>query len=412
MLLQRNNIVAVLDIGSSKVVCLIAKLQTDGQLEVLGTGYHIAQGIWAGIITDIEAAENSIIQTVEAAELAAGERVKKIYVSISSNILLSQKITSDMNIVGREINYKDLNKLLLEMLNHYQKQPIEIIHSFVYDYMLDGNSGIVSPIGLYGNNLTCYTHVLSSPINTLLNITNCIAKCGLVVENYISSAYASGLACLSPDEMKLGVTLIEFGGGNTSISIFENGQLVFTDGIPLGGINVTNDIAKGLCTSFANAERIKNLFGGTVITTNDSSEVIEVPIGDLENNEVNMVSRALLIEIIRARIEEIIELIAVKLNGSGNQLNNKIVITGGSASIQGLKELVSHIFSTKVRLATPKSLLGIDPTINDLSFSTATGMLIHIAEQLSNNQYNRKGNNSKGENSIKRQFLNWFKNYF
>lgn len=207
----KNSTIAILDIGNSKIVCFIAKLDPFGRMNIVGIGHNISYGIKAGRITDIRSAEAAIAQAVESAEKMAGETIKSVHVSISSNNLLSQRSSTDILVTGHEISEKDLNRMAFQVFERFNDQDLEIVHSFAYDYMLDGNRGIDNPLGMYGNTLAADFHVLSSPQTHLINITNCIARCQLEVDSFISSAYASGMACLTQDEINLGVTLIEFG---------------------------------------------------------------------------------------------------------------------------------------------------------------------------------------------------------
>lgn len=413
MILNRQNIIAVLDIGSAKIVCTVAKVLSDGNVQILGYGYCASRGIRAGVITDIELARSSIMKAKAAAEMSSGERIKRVHVSLPSSILLSQRITSSITVAGREINYKDINKMLLDALVKYDKQPLEVIHSFIFDYMLDGNRGILNPLGMYGHHLACEMHVLTIPSNLLLNIFNCISGCQLEIENYISSSYCSGLSVLTDDEMHIGVTLIEFGAGATSISCFENNQMIFTDGVALGGANITSDVAKSFGTSFINAERIKNLYGALILTSNDSREAIEVPLTDDRDSEVNIVNRSMLIDIIRAKIEEIVELLILKLEENKIPISNKIVITGGGANLSGLKELLSHLLGVKVRIGIPKLQSGFNKDADKLDFVNASGMLKHIVSELQKNT-----NFSEGKKTAYRSIgnmrgvMNWIKNNF
>lgn len=379
----KSSLISVLDIGTTKVVCFVARFTSHGQIEILGIGHHVASGIKAGRITDLRAAENSIAQAVEAAEKMAGERIKRVYVSVSSNNLISQCMSSDLMVTGREINDKDLNRLLFQLIDKYNDQELEVIHSFAYDYILDGNRGIENPLGMYGNHLTAEFNIVSTPRTYLLNIASCMARCQLEVENYISASYASGLACLTADEMELGVTLIELGGGCTSISIFNKGQMLYTDALPIGGMHVTNDIARGLSTDFISAERVKTLYGTTILTSADNNDVFEVPIATSEHDtEMNVVYRSMLVEIIRARIEETLEILLRKLNSSGMAKfgGNKIVITGGASQLPGLKEMISHMFSRTVRVGYPKNLAGLADSTSGIAFATPIGMLMHVMD--------------------------------
>ena len=409
MLKQKNNIVAVVDLGGSKVVCLIARTGPQGKLEVLGIGHHVSQGIRGGMITDVKSTEQSIIGAIEAAEKASGEKVRKIYLGISSSNLISHRLTSEITVIGHEINDKDEKKLLIQALDRYNDQDIEVVHSFPYEYILDGNRGIESPLGMYGSKLSVELHVISSQSSMLINIANCAARCQLEIEGYISSAYASGLACLTKDEMELGVTLIEFGGSSTSVSVFDRGKMIFTDGVPLGGINVTNDIARGLCTDFASAERVKVLHGTLVLSSSDAREIIEVPLSTDEDSETNSVMKEVLVEIIRARVEEILEIIQQKMEESGMDRvgGNKIVITGGAAQLSGMRELVNHLFSKTVRTGNIKAMDGLNSKGNSVSYSTSVGMLIYVAgNERANDPFGISTNKEEGMFS---RLMQWFK---
>ncbi|MFN8912545.1 MAG: cell division protein FtsA, partial [Alphaproteobacteria bacterium] len=175
----KTSTVAVLDIGSSKVVCFIAKIDPFGRINVVGIGHNVSQGIKAGRIADIKNAEISIAQAVEAAEQMAGETIKNINISISSNNLLSQRVAADLMVTGNEISDKDLNRLVFQVLDRFNEKDLDVVHSFAYDYILDGNRGIDNPLGMYGNNMTAEFHVLAASPTYLLNISNCIAQCQL-----------------------------------------------------------------------------------------------------------------------------------------------------------------------------------------------------------------------------------------
>ncbi len=407
----KSSTIAVLDIGSSKVVCFIAKVDPFGRINIIGIGHNVAQGVKAGRITDIRAAEISIAQAAEAAEKMAGESIKTLYIGISSNNLLSQCISSELLVTGHEISDKDINRLVFQVLDKFNEQELDVIHSLAYDYMLDGNRGIDNPLGMYGNSLAADFHILSSPTNYLLNVSNCIARCQLEVENFISTSYATGLACLTQDEMDLGVTVIEFGGGCTSISIFNKGHILYSDALPIGGMHVTNDIARGFGTDFVSAERIKNLYGTVIMTSADFDENIEVPISSNKHDtEMNVVKRSELVEVIRARIEEILDITLKKLEASGMAKygGNKVVITGGASQLSGLKEMVGHVLSRNVRIGYPIELPGLAESTSGIAFSSSVGMLLHIAKSSSRGSKKTTAN----DQGIMQGMLQWFKENF
>lgn len=403
MLKQRSNTLVVLEIGSSKIVCLVCKVLKD-DLQVIGIGHNKSSGIKAGVITDLKTAVSGIVQAIETAEYAAGERITRVYVAISPSNLISRRNSSDLSVMGHEINSKDIHKLLINAVERYSNQDLEILHSFVYDYILDGNRGITTPLGMYGNKLGAELHIVAAPSVTIMNVTNCLAKCQLEPQGYVSSSYASGIACLTQDEMRLGVTLIEFGAGCTSISIFYNSQMVFTDGVPIGGGHITNDIAKGLCINMTTAERVKNLYGTVILTTDNNKDIMEITDEEDGETESILINKALLVEIIRSRVEEIVELLKAKLEENKFDVhNNKIVITGGGAKLNGIKELLSYMFVTKVRLGQPQFIEGLPEQNTGTEFSTAIGMALYGAQQWANS----KNTFNKSESSF--GLLRWLK---
>jgi cell division protein FtsA len=411
----KNSTVAVLDIGSAKVVCFIARVDAVGNVHVTGIGHNIAQGLKAGRITDINAAEASIAQAVEAAERMAGETIKSIYVGAASNNVLSQRISSELMVTGHEISDKDLNRIIFQVLDKFQEQELDVIHSFAYDYILDGNRGIENPLGMYGNSLVADFHLISAPANYLLNISNCVARCQLEVENFISSSYASGISCLTEDEMNLGVTLLEFGGGSTAVSVFNKGHILYTEALPIGGMHVTSDIARAFGTDFLSAERIKNLYGTVILTSADHNESIEVPLAANQHDvEMNVIKRSELVDVMRARIEETLEIINRKLeaSGMGRYGGNKVVITGGASQLPGLKEMVGHVFSKNVRIGYPVELSGLAESTSGIAFGTPIGMLLHVAKHEFKNRTGRASTAAGDGTGMVAAVLNWLKSLY
>jgi cell division protein FtsA len=376
MIKQRKNIIAAIDIGSSKIICGMAKILGDGELEIISINSQLARGIKSGVITDLKIASDAIAQVIDEAEKISGIAIRTVYINVSSSNLISHQLNSEIDVSGHEINSNDLTKLLFNSLSKYDEQQLQVVHSFVYDYILDGNRGVTNPLGMYGSKLSCSVSTLVTPNNTIANLNNCLSKCQLDVTGYVASSYASGLACLSKEEMELGVALIEIGGGCASVSIFASGQLIFADGIAIGGRHITTDIAKGLGIGFDEAERIKSIYGSVLQDSLTEKEVIEVE----TDGETRLISRAILTEIITARVEEILELLDQKLINAGfSIMGNNIVLTGGVANMSGMKELVNKIFESPVRIGYPKSFAESDFEIGPSS-ATLVGMIINAAQ--------------------------------
>jgi cell division protein FtsA len=376
MIKQRKNIIAAIDIGSSKILCGMAKILGDGELEIISINSQLARGIKSGVITDLKIASDAISQVIDEAEKISGIAIRTVYINVSSSNLISHQLNSEIDVSGHEINSNDLTKLLFNSLSKYDEQQLQVVHSFIYDYILDGNRGVTNPLGMYGSKLSCSVSTLVTPNNTIANLNNCLSKCQLDVTGYVASSYASGLACLSKEEIELGVALIEIGGGCASVSIFASGQLIFADGIAIGGRHITTDIAKGLGIGFDEAERIKSIYGSVLQDSLTEKEVIEVE----TDGETRLISRAILTEIITARVEEILELLDQKLINAGfSIMGNNIVLAGGVANMSGMKELVNKIFESPVRIGYPKSFAESDFEIGPSS-ATLVGMIINAAQ--------------------------------
>ena len=260
----KNGLVAALDIGTTKVCCLIGRITADPGLyrdagvKIIGIGHQVSGGLRSGTVVDLDDAEASIRATVEAAEQMAGENIQGVVVNISGGQPLSRLIAYEISIAGHEIGDADLRRILdPSVLKNGLARERELIHTIPVGYSIDGNRGVRDPRGMYGERLGVNMHVISALSGPLRNIETSVQRCHLGIEDKVVSAYASGLAALVEDEIQLGVTCIDMGGGTTSIAVFFDGELVHTDSIAVGGVHVTNDIARGLSTPLAQAERMK-----------------------------------------------------------------------------------------------------------------------------------------------------------
>lgn len=385
----KNRIVAALDIGSTKVVCFIARIDMQSNLEVIGIGHQISEGIRFGTITDIKAAERSILGAVASAEKMAGENVDKVIVNISGDKLQSHLLETQVPISGNEITDRDIFKVIQKGKAQFQAENKQVIHTIPVAYSIDETHGIQDPKAMFGDTLGVTLSLITTSPNTLLNLSNCLARCHLDVEDYLASPYASGIACLTEDEKQLGVILLDIGGGNTSISAFKYGRLLYTQTIPVGGQHVTKDIACGLSTTISDAERIKILYGNTIATEADDREVIDVTQIGEEEGEVNHVPRSHLVKIIRPRIEENLELVKESLHQRNIESMGlkHIVITGGASQLIGLKELATHVFKKQVRIGLPKNIEGLAESTKGAAFSCCAGMLFYAIEKQLHSHY-------------------------
>lgn len=410
---KKSNLIAALDIGTSKILCLIAQLNSSGEITVIGIGQQLSKGFKNGIITDIKALEKSIMRALGAAEAMSEENIENIVVSLSSSIIESNILSATSLVSGEKITDKDIGKLT-QMATDIIDKNKEIVYCEPLEYVIDGMKGISDPTDIYGQELKADIHAITIPQNIILNHAHCLAKCHLNLSDFLLSSHATGLACLTEDELEYGVMLFDMGAGSTSFSVFSKGKLVYIDSIALGGMHITADIAHGLSINFNTAERIKTIYGNAIIDSTDYNSVVDLFHLDnkeeLEELDISQVKLSFLSEIINARVEEIINLIKQKLTHSNilNQyLIKRIVISGGASQLTGLKETIEQFFAINVRLGNPKLPKGIE--FNNLGFSSAIGILYYLADKLKDSIIYRT--NNKDEKIISKLF-SWIKNNF
>ncbi len=377
--ITRNGLITALDVGTTKVACFIARPGGEKGFEIVGIGHQVSHGLRSGAIVDMEAAEASIRATVSAAEQMAGENIRDVIVNLSVGAPKSKLIAYEISIAGHEIGDSDLRRILSPSgLLRDQPHEHELIHAIPVGYSIDGNRGVRDPRGMYGDRLGVNLHIVSAASGAVRNYSTCINRCHLDMAQKVVSPYASALSCLVEDEMSLGVTCIDMGGGTTSIAVFFDGELVHTDSIPVGGVHVTNDIARGLSTPLDHAERMKTLYGSALPSPSDDREVIKVHmIGDDSDNDVNQVPRSMLVGIIKPRMEEIFEMIRDRLETAGfdKVAGRRVVLTGGACQLPGAQELAGMVLDKQVRIGRPKGYPGLAEAVTGPAFSTCLGLL-------------------------------------
>ena len=378
----RNAFIAALDVGTTKVCCFIARAGGDGGLSVIGVGHQAARGMRCGTIVDMEAAEESVRATVEAAEQMAGETIRNVVVNVSGGAPESRLVACEVSIAGHQIGDADLRRILdgasLSLQHDHDR---ETIHAIPVGYSIDGNRGVRDPRGMFGERLGVNMHVVTAAAGVTRNLATCISRCHLDIATQVVSPYASALSSLVDDEKQLGVILIDMGGGTTSIAVFFDGELVHTDSIPVGGTHVTNDIARGLSAPLAYLERIKTLYGSAIPSPSDDREVIKVPlIGAEDDDEANQVPRSMLVGIIRPRIEETFEMVRARLEDAGfdKVAGRRVVLTGAASQLTGVRELAGLVLDKQVRFGRPHPVDGLAEAMNGPAFSTCVG-LMHYA---------------------------------
>ncbi|MEM7300150.1 MAG: cell division protein FtsA [Pseudomonadota bacterium] len=387
---KRPTTVSVLDVGSSKICCLIGRLRPKGEsellpgrthrIEILGIGHHRSRGIKSGVIVDLDAAEQSIRTAVDGAERMAGLTVESLLVNVSCGRLASEAFSVSVDLGGNDIEDVDIRRVLEAGSAHAMRDGRLVVHSIPIGYNLDSERGIRDPRGMFGNSLGVDMHVVDADTAPLRNLEHCINRSHLSVEAMVASPYASGLSTLVDDESEMGCACVDMGGGTTTLSIFVEGQLVHADAIAVGGNHVTMDMARALSTRLEDAERLKVLQGSALPSISDERDIVSVPpIGEDDRDVANQIPRAQLTRVIRPRIEETLEMVRDRLNASGfaATVGKRVVLTGGASQLNGLSEVARRVLARNVRLGRPMGIKGLPEAARGPAFSTAVGLMIY-----------------------------------
>ena len=376
----RTGTIAALDIGSSKVCCVIARVDQGASPRVVGLGHVVAKGVRSGAITGMDEAEASILAAINGAETMAGETIAKVIVNCSAGAPVSETIGVEVTIAGHEVNDTDIRRVLdqgrLPRTNGHADR--ELVHSIPVGFTIDGSRSIRNPRGMFGERLGASMHMVTAAASALRNLSTVVQRCHLDIEDLVVSPYASGLSTLVEDEMDLGVTLIDMGGGTTSLAVFFDGAVVHTDVAPIGGNHVTSDIARGLSTPLNEAERLKTLHGSATSGAIDERELIDVPlVGEERRGAPNHVPKSFLNQIIQPRLEETFEVVRARLESSGfdKLAGRRVVLTGGASQLQGVRELAGLILDKQVRLGRPLRISGLPEAASGPAYATSTGLV-------------------------------------
>jgi cell division protein FtsA len=409
---NKGDTITALDIGTSKICCFIARRFDDAEPQVIGLAHHISHGVKAGNMIDMEAVQNAINATLDNAEDMAGEKINRVVVNFSGGKLAShhEKITVPLN--GSEAADDDIQRLFGEGEQRALDNETELLHLVPNDFGIDGQTGIRDPRGMAGDLLSASLHMVTAqtaPIRTLLGA---LSRCNLQVEHVVISPYASGLSCLVEDEMSLGTTVIDMGGGTTTLAVFQEGQMVHADSIPIGGIHITQDIARVLTTPLSHAERLKTLFGSAYASPSDDKEIIDVPqVGEEAPELANHIPKSHLIRIIQPRVEETFEYVRERLQAASlnAQLTRRVVLTGGACQMPGVREMAGRMLDKQARIGRPLRLQGLNDNMAGPAFATAAGLLAFAVNPAA--ALPRFGQDLSGGDGILGRAMNWLKNF-
>jgi cell division protein FtsA len=387
---KRSALIAALDIGSSKVACIIARLRPhppqqvlprrSHAIEVIGFGHTRARGTKGGNVVNLARAEEAIRQAVDTAERTAGVEIESVVLSVSAGRLASDQYSADIEIGGAPVSEGDIARVLAAGNRHSLREGRAVLHSLPVGYSIDGGNGIRDPRGMIGAKFGVDMHVATADIAAARNLMLAVERCHLDVEAMVASPYVAGLAVLADDEADLGSVVVDMGAGTTTMAVFAGGRFVHAEGFALGGHNVTLDIARGLHASVADAERIKTFYGSVLAGGSDEHDMITVPpIGEDEREHPQFVPKSTLVRIIKPRVEEILEMVRDRLAASpfAAQNGGRVVLTGGASQLTGLAELASQILNRPVRVGRPLGISGLPDAARGAAFAAATGLLVY-----------------------------------
>lgn len=385
---KRTVTVSAIDIGTSKIACMIARLRPAAEtdvlprrshaIEVIGIGHTRSAGIKGGNIVNLAEAENAVRHAVSAAEKMAGVQLESCVVSVSAGRPTSDLYAATVHVAGTSVTDGDIERVLAAGSHHSVRQGRAVLHSFPIGYAIDDTRGVKDPRGMLGRRLGVDMHVMTVDAAAVRNLMLCVERCHLSVEAMVATPYVAGLAALTDDEADLGAAVVDIGAGTTNLAVFNNGSFVHAAGFPLGGRNITMDIARGLNARIADAERVKTLHGSVLGGSADEREMIVLSPAD-EREPEHTVSRAQLIGIIKPRVEEILEMLRDKLMNSpfAAEPRGRVVLTGGTAQLNGLAEVAASVLGRQVRIGRPLGLSGLPEAAKGPAFAVTAGLLVY-----------------------------------
>ena len=405
-----KNLIVGLDIGTSKVVAVVAEVLPDGRHEVIGLGQHESKGLKKGVVVNIEATIASIQAALEEAELMADCKIRTVYTGIAGSHIRSFNSRGMVAIKDKEVTAADVARVIETARAVNIPTDQQFLHTVSQEFVVDNQEGVREPIGMSGIRLEVKVHIVTGAVSAVQNIVKCIRRCGLEVSDLILQPLASADAVLTEDEKELGVVLIDIGGGTTDIAVFTEGAIRHTAVIPIAGDQITNDIAMALRTPTLEAEEIKILHGVAKQILVDSSETIEVP--GLGDRGPRTLSRQMLAAVIEPRVEELFALAlqVVRESEFEEVLSSGVVLTGGTALMPGIAELAEEIFLKPVRIGVPQYNGQLADVVKSPRYSTAHGLLAEAKKQyLRGNVVNRQQGSTK---AILQRMKEWFMGNF
>ncbi|MBW1816345.1 MAG: cell division protein FtsA [Deltaproteobacteria bacterium] len=402
-----ETIIVGLDIGTTKICAVVADVRSDG-VEIIGMGSHPSEGLRKGVVININDTVNSIKEAVEEAETMAGCEISSVYAGIAGGHVKGFNSHGVIALKEREVTKKDIDRIIEAASAVAIPMDREMIHTLVQEFIVDDQDGILDPLGMSGVRLEAKVHIVTGAVTSAQNIIKCANRAGLDVYDIILESIASSEAVITKEERNLGVALIDFGGGTTDMAIFSKGAIKHTSVLGLGGNNLPYDIAVGLRTPKLDAEKIKIKYGCGLTSMIGRDETIEVP--GVGGRKPRVLSRQILGEILEPRLEEIFSLIYGELVRSGNEslITSGVVVTGGSAELPGIPEMVEQIFTSPSRVGYPKGISGLVEVVNKPMYATAVGLVLYGAKSSKKDKKRFRIRDTNIFNRVMSRMKKWF----
>lgn len=374
-----SSLIAGLDIGTSTIKVVVGERKADGRVDVIGVGTSPSRGLRKGVVVNIEGTVTAIGKAVAQAETMAGCEISTVYATISGSHLRSQNSHGVVGVKNKEVSTLDIERVVEAAKAVAVPLDREILHVIPQEFVIDEQDGVKDPIGVSGVRLEARVHIITGAIASAQNIVKCANRCGLAVQDIVAAPLASGRAVLSQEEQELGVCLLDIGGGTCSISVFYGGAVKFTTVLAVGGNHITNDIAAGLRTPLAAAEKIKCEYGSAMTSGVRKDDTLEVP--SVGGRAARVLSKFVLAEIIEPRVSEMFTLIQRELTKAGclDMLTSGLVITGGTANLAGIGQVAEQVFNLPVRIAAPEGVGGLTDLVKGPESAAAVGLILHGA---------------------------------
>ncbi len=375
-----DNIIVGLDLGTTKVCAIVGEVKNAGEVDIIGIGISPSHGLKKGVVVNIDSTVESVKKAVQEAELMAGVEIRSVYVGISGNHIRGINSRGVVAIKNKEVGLTDVARVIDAARAVNIPMDQQILHVLPQEFIIDDQDGIREPLGMFGVRLEAKVHIITGGVTSIQNIVKSCSRAGLQVNDLVLQPLASSRAVLTTEEQDLGVAVVDIGGGTTDVALFLEGSMWHTEVIPIGGNHLTNDISIGLRTPSSDAEKIKIKYGCALSSLVKHEETLDVP--SVGGRPPRLLSRQILCEIVEPRVEELFTMVQQRLKKTGfeDMFASGIVLTGGSALMEGLQEAAEHFLGLPIRRGAPRGIGGLMDVVNSPIYATGVGLVLYGAE--------------------------------